>query len=89
MVTISEGALALMAAIPVPKGQVLRLEPQRNRRLGLLFGRPEPGDQIAELDGRDVVHIAERLSVALDGATLGVRDGGESERFVVTPPRRG
>lgn len=85
MITISARALDWLSSIDTPRMRVLRLEPRGVRRLGLTFGRAQPGDQVIETDGRVVVHVDRLVSQALDGTTLGVSGHGLERRLVLIP----
>lgn len=87
MITISDDAMSRLKTIRPPRGQVLRLEPRRNRRLGLVFGWPSPSDQVVRDGVREVVRIPHVLSEALDGAILGLTGPGDDPgRFTLTSP---
>jgi hypothetical protein len=86
MIAVTEAAKDLVQAIEHPQTQVVRLDVVGPEKYGLQLGAPEPHDQVVEHDGRDVLHIAEAISVAADGATLDRLDTPQGPTLVFTPP---
>lgn len=87
MVTVTETAIEYLIAMADanehPEGTVLRLEPS-GQQLAFTFGPPEPGDDVIQKDGQDVLHISEVLIEPLDGAIMDTVETPEGIKLTLT-----
>ena len=86
MITVTESACELVGAVEHPPDKVLRLEPVEPQKLGLVIGEAEPGDQVVEQAGIDVLHIPAKISEMLDGAVLDSVPTAEGMALTINPP---
>jgi iron-sulfur cluster assembly protein len=91
MITVTEEAKELFLNVEYPDGTVLRLdqvvdENTGETQIGISAGEPMSDDQVVERDGEAVLHIAGRVSQALDGSTLDAVDTLEGPGIGITTP---
>ena len=70
MIRVTDEATTLLATIDRPEGTVLRVEPAGQDQLQLVVGEAQPGDQVVEREGQDLLHISGAISNLLDGLAM-------------------
>jgi iron-sulfur cluster assembly protein len=91
MITMTEEAKVLFLQAEHPEGTVLRLDPVVDQntgetQIGIAAGEPRGDDQVVEHEGESLLHIAARVSKALDGGTLDVVQTPEGPGIGLTTP---
>jgi Fe-S cluster assembly iron-binding protein IscA len=87
MLAVTESAKGLLKEILTAHsddpemGVRLVLDPQK--KLGLVLGKEEPGDQVVEHQGSKVLLVASDLAPALEEVTLDVEDTDDGPKLVV------
>lgn len=81
MIRVTDEATTLLATIDRPEGTVLRVEPAGQDRLELVVGEAQPGDQVVEREGQDLLHISGAVGNLLDGLAMDRVDTEEGPRL--------
>lgn len=93
MITVTQSAKEMFETVEHatehPEGQVLRLDLVGLDQFGVLFGSPEPDDQVVEHEGKDLFHISGEISQTADGATLDSVETPQGTTLVIAPPEEG
>ncbi len=71
----------MLATIERPEGTVLRVEPAGQDRLQLVVGDAQPGDQVVEREGQDLLRISAAVTNLLDGLAMDRVDTEEGPRL--------
>lgn len=86
MLAVTPQAKELLRGIDSQTDGVLRLEATETGQLGFVSGPAEPGDQVVEERGQDLLHIAAPVSDRYDGHELDRAEGPQGPQFTITRP---
>lgn len=86
MLAVTPQAKELLRGIDTQTDGVLRLEAMDTGQLGFVSGPAQPGDQVVEEQGSDLLHIAAPVSDRYDGHELDRVEGPQGPQFTITRP---
>ncbi|MBO0707225.1 MAG: hypothetical protein J2P43_01040 [Candidatus Dormibacteraeota bacterium] len=86
MLAVTPQAKELLRGIDTQTDGVLRLEAMDTGQLGFVSGPAQPGDQVVEEQGNDLLHIAAPVSDRYDGHELDRVEGPQGPQFTITRP---
>lgn len=86
MLAVTPQAKELLRGIDSQDQGVLRLEAMDTGQLGFVSGPAQPGDQVVEEQGQDLLHIAAPVSDRYDGHELDRVEGPQGPQFTITRP---
>ena len=86
MLAVTPQAKELLRGIDSQNEGVLRLEAMDTGQLGFVAGPAQPGDQVIEEQGQDLLHIAAPISDRYDGHELDRVEGPQGPQFTITRP---
>lgn len=86
MLAVTPQAKELLRGIDSQNEGVLRLEAMDTGQLGFVSGPAQPGDQVVEEQGQDLLHIAAPVSDRYDGHELDRVEGPQGPQFTITRP---
>lgn len=86
MLAVTSEAKELLRGIDTETDGVLRLEAMDTGQLGFVSGPAQPGDQVVEEQGHDLLHIAAPVSDRYDGHELDRVEGPQGPQFTISRP---